>query len=405
MSPLKQGILSVLIVLAAAAGWYVYKSPETVGLAREGATTSGEPGARPAGGREGRIPGLIGSGGTVNVITAAVETEKGGERVVALGTAKAAHSVTLYPQETGMVADIQFKPGDRIEKGALLLRLDDDSEQVAADRARIEYAQATAALERSQALAKSKTISSVALSDAEMAAHLAENGVRTAEIAVNRRLIKAPFAGIVGLTDISIGDLVTNSTAITTLDDLSTIRVGFEVPERWAPRIQSGQAITASAQGLPGSDFEGRIVGIDNRIDEATRTLRLEAELSNPNEVLKAGMAITVALEFSSAEELSVPSLAVQWDRRGSYVWKVLEGAARRGDVAVVKRESGVVIVNGDLQAGDRVVVEGTQRLREGAMVAEVNESPAIADEIRREPIADEVPAVSGAGTPPKTRG
>ena len=322
---------------------------------------------------------------------------------MALGTAKAARSVTLYPQVTGVVADITFKPGQAVEAGAMLLRLDDDEEQVAADRSRIAYAQARSALERSQSLAASKTISNVALSEAEMAAQLAENEVRTAEIAVSRRVIAAPFAGTVGLTDISIGDLVTSSTEITTLEDLTTLRVVFEVPERWAGRVVEGQPITASAQGLPGSGFSGTITGIDNRIDEVTRTLRLEAELTNPQRVLKAGMALTVVMQFKADQELAVPSLAVQWDRRGSFVWKVVEGAARRAEVAVVKRESGVVIVSGQIEAGDRVVVEGIQRLREGAKVAEVDESPTIIES--EEPSAsDEVPAVSGAGAPAATR-
>ena len=145
--------------------------------------------------------------------------------------------------------------------------------------------------------------------------------------------VRAPFAGIVGLTDISVGDLVNNTTAITTLDDLSTVRVDFEVPERWAGRISEGQPITASAQALPGSQFSGKITGIDNRVDATTRTLRLQADLANFGGLLKTGMAIMVSLEFDPNEELAVPSLAVQWDRRGSFVWKIVgrRRAPRRG--------------------------------------------------------------------------
>ena len=118
-------------------------------------------------------------------------------------------------------------------------------------------------------------------------------------------------------------------------------------------------------------------------------------------------MGITVELRFEADQELAVPSLAVQWDRRGSFVWKVVEGAARRAEVAVVKRESGIVIVRGDVEAGDTVVVEGIQRLRDGAKVIEVDESPAMIDGDEGEndpPAASEVPAVSGAGQPAQTR-
>jgi RND family efflux transporter MFP subunit len=232
--------------------------------------------------------------------------------------------------------------------------------------------QAQDTLERSTALARSKTITAVALAEAETAARLAEIELRAAEVALERRTVKAPFAGVTGLTDLSMGDLVSSTTAVTTLDELSTVRVGFEVPERWAARIAQDQPITAGAQGVPGTEFRGRIVAIDNRIDQATRTLRLEGELNNDARTLKTGMAMNVTLRFEGGEQLLVPTLSVQWDRRGSFVWKVVEGAAERAEIAIVRRESGAVIVQGAVAAGDRIVVEGVQRLRPGSKVAEV---------------------------------
>jgi RND family efflux transporter MFP subunit len=163
------------------------------------------------------------------------------------------------------------------------------------------------------------------------------------------------------------------------------MRVAFEVPERWAGRITQGQAISASAQALPGSQFPGRISGIDSRVDTATRTLRLEADLANEAGALKTGMAVGVTLAFEGTEQLAVPTLSVQWDRRGSYVWKVVDGAAIRAAVDILRRESGVVIVQGEVAAGDKVVAEGIQRLREGVKVVEVDAGAA------------------AAGTPPKT--
>jgi RND family efflux transporter MFP subunit len=381
MSYWKQAILSLLVVAAAAAGWFLYEregAGEPPGQVADGGSREG--GApREAGGRETSIPGLIG-GGAVNVVTAPVEVDAAGASVIALGTAKAAHSVTLYPQVAGIVSEILFKPGEAVAANAPLLRLNAEEEQANLDRARIEFAQAEAALERSRSLAESKTISSVALSDAEMATQLAGTQVRLAEIALSRRTVSAPFAGVVGLSDISIGDLIGSTTAITTLDDLSTVRVGFEVPERWSASIREGMPIAAIAQALPGSEFKGKITGIDNHVDQTTRTLKLEAELTNFGRVLKAGMAITVRLTFDTEADLAVPSLAVQWDRRGSFVWKVVEGAARRADVAIVRRHSGIVVVRGDVGAGDHVVVEGLLRLRDGAKVNEVDETPTIVE-------------------------
>jgi RND family efflux transporter MFP subunit len=401
MSLLKQAILCLVLLAAAGAGLYLYQNPHMAGLARESAATAEGQGARPGGGGGNRIPGLLGGGGVVNVVTAPVDVDAAGETLVALGTAKAVRSVVIYPQVTGIVTEILFTPGAAVEEGAALVRLDDAEQQVALDRARVTLEQAEEALQRARTLAESRTITTVALEEAETAARLAEIEVRAAEIALQRRSLTAPFAGVTGLTDISGGDLVTSSTAITTLDDLSTVRVAFEVPERWAGRIAPGQAITATAQGLPGSEFAGEIVAIDNRIDEATRTLRLEADLANEGQALKSGMAVNVELRFDTAEQLIVPTLSVQWDRRGSYVWKVVDSAARRAEIDILRRESGVVIVQGDLQAGEKIVVEGIQRLREGARVAEVNVEPAMVEEAP--PPGRGEPAVSG-GEPARTR-
>lgn len=376
----KQVLLCVVLVAVAVGGWYALSGPGIVGMARE-AGQRGDAAGGKGGGKGGgdRIAGLI-RDGAVNVIAARVETDRSGETVVALGTAKAARSVALYPQVTGIVSEILFRPGDAVEAGAPMVLLEDDEQRVAVERAGAELEQAQAALARAQSLAKSKTISVAALLEAETVAKIAAIEVRSAEIALRRRRLTAPFAGITGLTDISIGDLVTSATAITTLDDLSTVRVEFEVPERWAGRIALDQPIGAMAQGEPGSDFAGRISAIDNRVDETTRTLKMQAELANEGRALKAGMAIKVALHFETDRDLSVPSLAVQWDRRGSFVWTVADGAARRAAVAILRRQSGVVTVKTDLAPGDLVVVEGVQRLREGAKVTLVEETPALVD-------------------------
>jgi RND family efflux transporter MFP subunit len=406
MTYLKQALLC-LVLLAAAAGWYVYRNPETLAFARESAGPTGQGPAqgRGAGGGGGnRIPGLV-SGGAVNVVTAPVEVDAGGESVLALGTAEAVRSVNIVPEVSGVVSEVLFTPGEPVEEGAVLLHLENAEQQVAVDRARVALEQARDALERAQTLARSNTVSAVALSEAETAAQLAEIELRSAEIELGRRSVAAPFAGVTGLTNISKGDFVTNTTQITTLDDLATMRVGFEVPERWAGRIALGQPIAATALALPGSEFQGRIAAIDNRVDETTRTLRLEAELDNEARTLKSGMAVNAELNFDTAEQLAVPTLSVQWDRRGSFVWKIVEGAARRAQIDILQRESGIVIVQGDLQAGDSVVVEGIQRLREGAKVAEVNVQPEIVDEPALRdglnPAADDPPSASA---PPPAR-
>ena len=371
MSVRKQVLLCLVLILLGGAGWLAYR-----GLA-VGETTAAAAGG-PASARGGiRVPGLGGAGGPINVIAGPVAVEDAGETVKALGTAKASRSVTIFPQVAGVVKEVLFTPGDAVAAGAPLVRLEDDEQSVAVDRARIAEADAQSALERSRRLQQSRTVTAVAFSEAESTAQVAAIELKTAEIALTRRTLTAPFAGMAGLSDVSVGDVVSTTTQIVTLDDLATIRVDFEVPERLAGRVTRGQPVTAVAQGLPGSGFEGRIAALDTRVDEATRTLKLQAEFGNGDARLKPGMAVTVVLQFELPGQISVPSLAVQWDRRGSFVWKIADGTVKRTDIAIISRLSGSVVVTGDLKPGDRVVTEGVQRLRDGSAVAEIGNEPA----------------------------
>jgi RND family efflux transporter MFP subunit len=374
MSVVKQILLCLALVAVGAAGWYVYQNPQLISAAREtDASGSGGPAGQAAGRR---APGMGGPGGTINVIGGPVTIDDSADVATALGTAKSARAVTIFPQVSGVVKEVLFTPGQPVKQGEVLVRLEDDEFSVAVDRAKISLADARKALERARQLAASKTITSVALSEAETAERVAEIELRVVEIALSRRILTAPFAGITGLSEVTVGDLVTTSTEIATLDDLSAIRVAFELPERRAGQVRVGQTVKAAAQGLPGSEFHGEISAVDSRVDEATRTLRMEAVLRNEDQALKPGMAVTVTFAFDNPGQISVPSLSVQWDRQGSFVWKIDGEAVRRTPVAIVSRLSGSVIVKAELKAGDRVVVEGVQRLREGTKIADIGDTP-----------------------------
>jgi RND family efflux transporter MFP subunit len=153
---------------------------------------------------------------------------------------------------------------------------------------------------------------------------------------------------------------------------MSTVTVSFSLPERASGLVAIGQAVSATTAAFPGQSFPGTISAIDSRVDPVTRSLAVQATLPNDANILKPGMALNVAMSFPGVTRPVVPSLAVQWDKAGSYVWKIVDATARRADVTIVGRRSGQVLVAGDrIAAGDHVVVEGLQRLREGSAVAE----------------------------------
>jgi len=374
MSAIRQIVLSLVVLLIAAAGWYAYDQGwfSTNQGGRGGPAGAGQ--AAGGGSRGGGSGGFAGGrGGAVLVVTAPVTSDDTGIDVRAIGTVAAAQEVTLYPQDSGIVTDVAFTPGSKVTKGETLIRLDDSDQQVALEKAKIALDTAQSALDRAGQLAKSNNITTVALTDARSAQQNAAIGLKAAENDLAKRTVTAPFTGVIGLTDIAVGDLINSSKAIATLDDMSKVTVAFDVPERASGLVAIGQPVAASTEALAGRTFKGTISAIDNRVDPVARTLRVEATLPNDASDLKPGMALTVAMSFPGKPHPAVPSLAVQWDRTGAYVWKIAAGSAHRVAVQILGRRSGTVIVTGDLAENDPVVIEGLQRLREGSKVTEDN--------------------------------
>ena len=387
MSATRQIVLSLIVVLIAAAGWYAYdqgwlaKQQGGGGPAVAGQGSGAGAGAARAGGNAGaagqRGQGFAGGrGGPVLVVTAPVGVDDTGVDVRAIGTVAAAQEVTLYPQDSGIVVALGFTPGAKVAKGQMLVRLDDSDQQVALEKAKIALDTAQSALDRAGQLAKTNNITTVALTDARSAQQNAAIGLKAAEIDLAKRTITAPFAGIIGLTDIGVGDLISSSKAIATVDDMSKVTVAFDVPERASGLVAVGQPVSASTAAIAGQTFAGTVSAVDNRVDPVARTLRVEATLPNDANALKPGMALTVAMSFPGQRHPSVPSLAVQWDRTGAYVWKIADGGAHRVAVQILGRRSGAAIVSGELAENDAVVVEGLQRLREGSKVTDGSAGP-----------------------------
>lgn len=374
MSFLKQALLSLLILLVAAGAWYIYSTRSHQPPA--GQVAGG--GAAPAQGGQG---GNRGGGGQARpvVITAPVTFQMIGDDLQAVGSAAALRAVTIYPQVNGIISEIPVKPSDRVAKGAVILRLQSEDQRIAVDKAKLTSADADAALSRAQQLASNKNISEVAVATARSTAEKAKIDLRTAQLELDKRAIAAPFDGVVGLFPKNVGDYVTTSTILTTFDDTTKFLVTFDAPERFAGRLQIGQKVAATADGIPGKTMGGAVTALDSRVDEQTRTFKVQATLDQGIEGLKPGMATKIVATFETPAQATVPSLAVLWDRKGPYVWKLDGDNVRRTGVDIVSRRSGIVVVVGALKENDEVVVEGVQRLRDGITVARSggNEPPA----------------------------
>lgn len=301
------------------------------------------------------------------VVTKAVVNGVVNDRLSAIGTGDAIRSVVVMPQATGTIREILIKSGDRVSQGQVLARLDDDEQIIARGQAEVAL---KSAAEKSQLYRNIKSsVSRIDVFDAEIAEQGAKLALQSAELALKRRDIVAPIDGIVGIVPVVVGDNVTTTTNIVMLDDRSEILVDYWVPERFANTVKVDQPVEATSVALPGRIFSGAVEAVDNRVDGASRTLRVRARIDNASDELRAGMSFNVGMRFAGETYPSVDPLAVQWDGAGAHVWRVVDGKSSKVRVSIVQRNPDAVLVRGDLRNGDLIVIEGLQRMTEGGEV------------------------------------
>lgn len=343
----------------------------TVGIIAAGLVgLKGAPGAaeNPVSGQSGgRAGGQARSGGLPAVTTAEVVASSIGRMIEAIGAGRAAKSVTLVSEATGLVETVAIKSGDAVKKGDLILKIEDAEQRIAVTRARAEFPIAKANSERYAALYEENSASRLEAEAAFNAFKAAEAELRAAEFALSQRTIRAPFDGVVGLTSIEPGDYARAGDVVTTIDDLSALIIEFAAPQESARHIEIGQKVEATLAGSAGETITGAVSAIDSRVDSVSRTLKIEATVSGGGPLIFPGATYAVRTTNAGAMALGLPGLAVQWDRTGAYVWKLAEdGAAVRATVTILQRRDDVAIVDGDLRQGDVVIVEGADRVRPG---------------------------------------
>jgi len=291
------------------------------------------------------------------------------ERVAAVGSGRARRQVTIATQHAGIVEKVLFEGGKMVEAGQPLVQLHAETEQIAVETAEAQRAQAADAVERLKQLNEG-VVTRVARSEADTALKVADAALRRAREELGRMTIRAPFAGIVGLTNLQIGDYIAAGTPIATLDDRTAILVEFSVPESVATLIKTGLPVRASLVTRAGQIFEGAIDAVGTRIDPDTRTLAVRAAIPNPTLVLIPGSTFSISVNLVGQKAPQVPGLAVQWDRRGAYVWRMTaDNKVERVNIAIISRTGDRVMVDAKLNAGDKVIYEGGDQLSAGQTV------------------------------------
>lgn len=380
----KQFILSLIAIVAGFAAW-VFFVPGAGDMMRDAGIPDGivstiapkadaDVPARAQGQQRGDGQGQgqnrRGGGGrnsAILVATQAVVQGVANDRLNAIGTGDAIRSVAVTPQASGTIREILIKSGDRVKAGQVLAKLDSEEQVIARGQADVAV---KAAVEKSNLYHNIKSsVSRMDVFDSEIAEQGARLQLQAAELNLARRNITAPIDGIVGIVPVNIGDNVTTSIPIVTLDDRSEILVDYWVPERFANTVSVGQPVEAMSVARPGQVFSGVVEAVDNRIDAASRTLRLRAKIDNSSDELRAGMSFNVSMKFAGDKYPAVDPVSVQWDSQGSFVWQVNDDKSRKVRVSIVQRNPDFVLVKADLKDGDVIVTQGLQRVREGGAV------------------------------------
>ncbi len=308
----------------------------------------------------------------IPVTTVVVQPSAWSDTLQAIGTAKARESVTLTSKVSEVVQAVHFESGDEVRAGAPLITLRGDSQQAALVAAQATYAEADRLYQRQSELADQPLIARSALDTQRSVRDAALARVRQMRSDIGDRNVRAPFAGVLGIRQVSPGALITPTTVIATLDDLSRMYVDFPVPEAQLAYLAKGQNLSARSNSWPGRDFEGVVSTIDARIDAATRAVIVRGDFPNPDRALRPGMLMEVRLTRPERQALVVPEIALVQVGRDSFVYRVkADHSVEQAKVEVGGRSAGKAEVTRGLQAGDRIVVDGTGKLRVGSKIVE----------------------------------
>ena len=331
----------------------------------------------------------------------------------AVGTATANESLEITANASDRISRIAFREGDVAEAGQILVELDTSEEEAELAEAIANLDDARRQFERFDALVATNSAALSQRDEQKARVDAAAARVEVIRARIADREVRAPFAGLLGLREVSPGALVGPDDRITTLDDIATIKLDFSVPENFLSALRRDALIRAQTVAYPGEIFDGRVSNISPRVDPLTRSVAIRAEIPNEDLRLRPGMLLTVDLVKDRRDGMMVPegALIPQGDRQ--FLFRVVDGSAERTEVRIGARRPGIVEIVDGLLPGETVVVEGGLRLRPGAPVRIAREIDALAlvpEEARVDTLPDEdyyvrfetrplpAPAVLGAG-------
>ena len=290
------------------------------------------------------------------------------DSIESIGTSHANESVTLTAKVTDTVSRIHFEDGDYVEAGKILVEMTNKEESALLAEAQINLDDARRQLRRQQDLGSRGLAADSAIDEARTRAEAADARYNAITARMNDRLIRAPFGGMLGFREISVGALLTSNTPITTLDDISIIKADFSIPESYLSAVKVGNKIMAHSEPWKDRELTGAVSSVGSRIDPVTRAVTVRAIIPNEDRLLRPGMLLTIRMVIDVRQALVIPESAFIQDGNLTYVYLAgRDGLAHKQQVIVGSRRSGIVEIVEGLNEGDVVITEGTFKLRDGA--------------------------------------
>jgi len=359
---MRRSVLALLalagVALAAAGGYWLgtHRAPDEVSASGNAAAATRAPAA-------GAAP--------VTVEAVKVAYMRLPQTITTVGSLRSDESITLRPEVAGRIASIGFQEGQRVSRGAVLVRLDPAINDAEVQQAKANLKLARSKYDRAVDLAKSNFISGQAKDEAENNLRVAEAALALAQAKREKMEIRAPFSGIIGLRVVSAGDYVKEGADMVNLESIDPLKVDFRVPEIYLAQVQVGQSLTVGLDAMPGRAFEGRVFAVNPLVDTAGRAIVIRALVRNDETALRPGMFARVSLITRDEKNaLVIPEQAIVPQGDEQYVFRVVDGKAVRAKVEVgARRDARVEIVKG-LAPADLVVTAGQLKLRDGMRVA-----------------------------------
>jgi RND family efflux transporter MFP subunit len=295
--------------------------------------------------------------------------------IEAVGTAQARRAVTLFSSLSDEVTGVSFVPGQFVKKGDLLISLDSRIQDVNLARTLIQLNDAKRTFKRVRQTSLTGAVAERDLDDAETAVKLAEVAHQEAKQNKEDSFIRAPFDGIVGLTDVEVGDRISPQTIITTIDDRESLFVNFMAPELAVEYLMKKPDVSLQPWTNRNVSLTAKIAELDSRVNTQDRTIRVRALLENELDQYRPGMSFRVTLSVQGERYVAIPEAALSWGANGAFVWLANDNKAKRVKVSVEQRLRGRILVSGDLSDSEILIVEGVQGLRDGQALTIQNRS------------------------------